>query len=69
MKNQKKRIEEIQKMYYLPCKNVSKYGGKVYLLDDVYTTGATLNYGAKLLKDAGLSEVVAVSFFRAILSH
>ena len=68
-KSQKRRIEEVEKMYYLPKKNVTKYKGKVYLIDDVYTTGSTLNYGAKLLKDAGFNEVIAVSFFRAVLSN
>lgn len=63
------RLDEIKKLYYLPKKNYNKYKGKIYLIDDIYTTGATTNYSAKLLKLAGFSSVHAISFFRARLNE
>jgi predicted amidophosphoribosyltransferase len=39
---------------------------RVVLVDDVYTTGATLDASAQAIKAAGASEVVAVTFARAI---
>ncbi len=65
----KERLEEIKNLYYLPRKNYNKFTGTVYLIDDIYTTGSTLNYGAKLLKLAGFKNVHAVSFFRARLNE
>jgi len=41
-------------------------GAHVLLLDDVYTTGSTLNACAKVLKDAGAREVTALTACRAI---
>ncbi len=69
LKIKNKRINEIEKKYYLPKRCINKFSGKAYLIDDIYTTGSTLNYGAKLLKMAGFSEVVIVTFFRARLFH
>jgi competence protein ComFC len=66
-KSWEKRINEIKDNYYLPEKNIDKYHGEIYLIDDIYTTGATVNYGAKLLKDAGFEKVHVVSFFRSSL--
>lgn len=37
---------------------------KICLIDDIYTTGATLNHAVKLLKDAGVSEVRTCSLCR-----
>jgi predicted amidophosphoribosyltransferase len=36
------------------------------LVDDVYTTGATLDACARALLDAGAEEVLAVTFARAL---
>jgi competence protein ComFC len=68
-KNSTSRIEEIKNAFYLPEENIKKYNGKVYLIDDVYTTGATINYCAKLLKEAGFTEVKAISFVRAVIEN
>ena len=67
-KDKKSRIEDIKKLYYLPEKNRNKYSGEIYLVDDIYTTGSTINFGAKLLKEAGFDKVYAVTFFRAVLN-
>ncbi|HOJ63523.1 MAG TPA: hypothetical protein PLE45_03780 [Spirochaetota bacterium] len=66
-KNKISRVTEIRNMYYLPEKNRNKFNGEIYLIDDLYTTGSTVNYCAKLLKDAGFSKVYVVTFFRAIM--
>ena len=64
-KTEKKRIKQVANLFYLPEKNNNRFKGKIYLIDDIYTTGSTLNYGARLLKEAGFDEVNIVSFFRA----
>ncbi|MCZ2257268.1 ComF family protein [Sporosarcina sp. G11-34] len=38
------------------------------LIDDIYTTGTTLNHAARLLKEAGAAKVEAVTLIRAILN-
>ncbi|MDD6920556.1 MAG: ComF family protein [Eubacteriales bacterium] len=42
-------------------KNLIKYN-KVLLVDDIYTTGATLNEASRVLKEAGVREVYAITF-------
>ena len=42
-------------------------GKKILLVDDVMTTGATLNECAKILKGAGAAVVVGVTFARAVI--
>jgi competence protein ComFC len=66
----RQRIDGIGNRFYLPSRNQNRYSGRVILLDDVYTTGATVNIGAKLLKEAGFSHVTVITLFRGILdSH
>lgn len=42
------------------------FGRKIVLIDDVYTTGATVSATAKVLKRAGASEVSVLTFARAL---
>lgn len=69
MKSSKIRINKIKELFFLPEKNANKFSGKVYLIDDVYTTGATMNYCSELLKKAGFKKVIAISFVRAIINE
>jgi predicted amidophosphoribosyltransferase len=41
-------------------------GATVILVDDVYTTGATLNACARVLKRAGAGKVIAVTLARVV---
>lgn len=60
--NRKKRLESIHADYYLKpgCKVLSE---KVCLIDDVCTTGSTLESCAKILKQNGVKEVNALTLF------
>ncbi len=42
-------------------------GLRLLLVDDVYTSGATLREGAKTLKQAGATQIVVAAFARAML--
>ncbi len=66
-KNKSARFYDIRNQYYLPGKNVNQYSGTIFLIDDIYTSGATLNYGSLLLKKAGFDKVLAFSVFRAVM--
>jgi ComF family protein len=45
----------------------SQVPSSLVLIDDVYTTGATLDACARSLRDAGATDVVALTFARALL--
>jgi len=68
-KSDKERIDQIKNKFYLKEKNRDLFSGEIYLIDDIYTTGSTMNYGAKLLKEAGFSKVHCLSFFRTIMNN
>jgi ComF family protein len=42
------------------------FGKRIVLVDDVYTTGATVNAAAKALKKAGAAEIVVLTFAMAL---
>jgi predicted amidophosphoribosyltransferase len=57
----------VEKSFYLDAASENEYSGEIYLIDDIYTTGSTMNHCSKLLKLAGFKKVHAVSFFRSSL--
>jgi len=66
--NKRERAENILDAFVVP--NSHAVHGKVLLLiDDVYTTGATLNECARVLQTAGAREIFCLSFCRATLQH
>ena len=54
------RIQQAKQAF--SCKPLG--GGRYLLVDDVFTTGATVHYAAQQLKDAGANEV-----WGAIIAH
>lgn len=49
------------------CKNKEKIlGGKILLVDDVYTTGSTMKEAGRVLKESGAKEVIGIVVARAI---
>lgn len=56
------RRENVKKCFFA---TENKYSGTVLLVDDIYTTGATSNYCAKLLRKMGFEKVyLAISMIR-----
>ena len=55
------RIGNVKGVYTVPNKE-EVLGKTIILLDDIYTTGATMNECARVLKCAGASTVIAVTF-------
>lgn len=61
--NEKNRIENVKSAFRVDDKYSKTIKGKIVLLiDDVFTTGATINECAKTLKKKGAGEVWCVSF-------
>lgn len=63
--SKKKRFERIHDVQIFHVSEQAKVDGKVILLiDDIYTTGATLHQAAKALKDAGAKKVASFTLAR-----
>ncbi|NLM01360.1 MAG: ComF family protein [Treponema sp.] len=60
--NKTERLSHIEKSYILK-KNVIDIPEKIVLLDDIMTTGATLESCAKLLKAKGAKKICALTLF------
>ena len=56
--NRRKNIENV----YRTCQNLDLRGKRVLLIDDVTTTGATLQKCAALLRRAGAKDIVCLTF-------
>jgi len=63
--NRQERLQQLQSAYYCPRPELVR-GVKVLLIDDVLTTGATIETAAKVLKRAGAKEVRAALFAQKV---
>lgn len=61
--NRAKRLTQLNNSYYVPYNIKGKH---ILLVDDVLTTGATLDSAAKVLKKAGARKIKAAIFARAL---
>jgi ComF family protein len=62
------RFVNVRKAFAVPKRATGRVRGKrILLVDDLVTTGATLNAAARALKNAGAKKVYALSFFTATL--
>jgi ComF family protein len=64
--NREQRSENLKNAFCVLDKNAIQ-GKKVYLVDDIYTTGATMEECAKVLKEAGAKEVWGITVAREML--
>jgi ComF family protein len=61
------RAKAVRGVFTIDEAKCAQFSGKpVYLIDDVYTSGATSNACAKLLKKAGASQVVVLCWARVL---
>ena len=66
--NRKARFENVRGAFQVPANKISCLQGKrLTLIDDVYTTGATLNECASALLKAGAKEIRVLTLARVIL--
>jgi len=56
----KERARNIRGKFYCPQPKLV-YNQKIVLIDDLYTTGATLNEAAKTLKQAGAKQIIGLA--------
>ncbi|MBN1115470.1 MAG: ComF family protein [Oligoflexia bacterium] len=61
-KKRKQRMENIERYYVKNRYSGCITGKRILLIDDVYTTGTTVNECARLLLEAGAEKVVACCF-------
>lgn len=65
--SRKERLKNVRRAFRVPEDQRDQVKGKrLLLIDDVYTTGATLNACAKALKTAGAAEVRALTLARRV---
>ncbi len=63
--SEKKRRELVRSKYAVVREELYKTWGKIILVDDVFTTGATVNECAKMLKLNGASQVLVYTLCRS----
>lgn len=67
LKNREERLESVEKIF-TPSKmkkRAKEMAGPIQLIDDVYTTGATITRCAAILKESGFSPVYVVTIFKS----
>ena len=61
------RRDNVQGAFSVPeAQRPAVFGRRLILVDDVYTTGATVNAATRALKRAGATEVTVLTFARAM---
>ena len=60
----RERKENVKGTFLVKNKGLAE-NKKILLIDDVYTTGSTMEEAAKVLKEAGAKEIVGIAFARA----
>jgi len=66
MKNHEERKENVKNSFEVKKSELSKIKGRnILLVDDVYTSGATMNEAVKTLKKAGSSKILGLVFAKA----
>ena len=63
--NREQRLHNVKDAFHVSDPSKVK-GRRVLIIDDVYTTGTTLNECTKTLRSAGASEVHALTVCRAL---
>ena len=66
--NKEDRMQNIQGVYELRNKQLIE-NKKILLIDDIYTTGSTVNEISKLLKLNGINEVYIFTFLTKVNSY
>ncbi|MDX1950514.1 MAG: ComF family protein [Rickettsiales bacterium] len=66
--SRQERLKNMKNVFAIKNKNIPKIKGKnILLVDDVITTGATLNEASKILKKAGVNRVFTITFAKTFL--
>lgn len=66
----KAREKNVRSVFMVPRKYKPRLKGRhVILVDDVYTTGATVKAATRVLKRAGATRVDILTFSRVVISH
>jgi ComF family protein len=68
--NRKQRLQNQKNSFCIPDKSMAQLKGKnVLLVEDILTTGATVNQAARTLKEAGAKSVVLAAIARTVESE
>ncbi len=62
--NRNQRLSHIEKLFEYNCKN-NETPDEIILIDDIITTGATIEACSKILKEHGIKKVNAITLFYA----
>ena len=64
MKNYERRVKNVQNCFTIKDKNLIA-DKNIILIDDVYTSGATMKEAARILKTAGAKKILGLTVLRA----